>query len=172
MSWLKPMFSMSLLVAVLNLVQSVLTYQTSVYVIGFLAVVKEGQKQQMTFRWNSIKSIHIRAMERGREWIFRHALTALTLLSRTVTNLSFKWHVGVFLHLPVLQPHLISYCFQAFAIPGQYAFAHQDVSMFIRVTDICPNDLLPPTPSKSPLSPLCTLLCEDLTIITLISWHY
>lgn len=35
---------------VLNLAQSVLTYQTSVYVIGFLVMVKEGEKQQMTFR--------------------------------------------------------------------------------------------------------------------------
>lgn len=41
---------MSWRVAVLNLAQPVLTYQTSVYVIGFLAMVKEGEKQQMTFR--------------------------------------------------------------------------------------------------------------------------
>lgn len=30
--------------------QSVVTYQASVYVIGFLVMVKEGEKQQMTFR--------------------------------------------------------------------------------------------------------------------------
>lgn len=41
---------MSWLAAVLNLAQSALTYQTSVYVIEFLAMVKEGEKQQMTFR--------------------------------------------------------------------------------------------------------------------------
>lgn len=52
---------------------------------------------------------------------------------------------------------------QAFAIPGQYAFAHQDVSIFFWVSDIHPVDLLLPTPSKLPLHPLFTLLCKDET---------
>lgn len=37
---------MSWRVAVLDLAQSALTYQTSVYVIGFLAMVKEGENSR------------------------------------------------------------------------------------------------------------------------------
>lgn len=63
---------------------------------------------------------------------------------------------------------------QAFAIPGQYTFAHQDVSMFFWVTDICPVDMLLPTPSELPLHPLFTLLCKDktLTLVTTSSRMY
>lgn len=171
MSWLKLMFSMSWLAAVLNLAQSVLTYQTSVYVIGFLAMVKEGEKQQMTFRWNSIKSIRIRAMEKRNGFSEMHSLHEFSLHT--------QWHVHIssdmLKHVCTLQSHNSIYSFfsfQAFAIPGQYAFAHQDVSVFIWVADTRPNDLLLPTPSKPPLRPLCTLLCKDETSVTLICWHY
>lgn len=58
--------------------QSVVTYRASAYVIGFLVMVKEGEKQQMTFRWNSIESIHITSVE-SREWIDLHRCTQCTV---------------------------------------------------------------------------------------------
>lgn len=175
MSWLKLTFSMSCWIAVPNLAQSVVTYQASVYVIGFLVMVKEGEKQQMTFRWNSIQSIHITSVE-TREWIDLQRGT-LTVhcghCAQAVNKATFEWHVRTGLHTPRSCNHVSIFSFfQAFAIPGQYAFAHQDVSMFFWVTDICPVDLLLPTPSKPPLCPPYTLLCKDEISVTLIFWHH
>lgn len=98
MSWLKLMFSMSWQGTVLNLAQSVLTYQTSVYVIGFLVMVKEGEKQQMTFRWNSIRSIHITAAEKGQRIDLYWACCTW--------NVTCKIDVSC-LDLPVISPHFL-----------------------------------------------------------------
>lgn len=174
MSWLKLTFSMSCWIAVPNLAQSVVTYQASVYVIGFLVMVKEGEKQQMTFRWNSIESIHITSVE-TREWIDLQRCTQCTVA--TVHELWIKQLSSDMLGQASIPPDHVTVSlffssFQAFAIPSQYAFAHQDVSMFFWVTDICPVDLLLPTPSKPPLCPPYTLLCKDEISVTLISWHH
>lgn len=67
------------------------TYQTSVYVIGFLVMVKEGEKQWMTFRWNPAESIHITVLENeGGHWFF--CRMPLALCARAATKATFKWH--------------------------------------------------------------------------------
>lgn len=139
--------------------------------LDFWSWSKRGEKQQMTFRLNSIKSIHITAVEKRKQidlqrsthWteLAAHELWKSQLLSDMQEHV---WTSQSYNH--------ISYSFQAFAIPGQYAFAHQDVSMFFWVTDICPIDRLLPTPSKPPLCPLYTLLCKDETSLILIFWYY
>lgn len=134
MSGLKLVLNLNWPVAALMLEQYALTYQTSVYVIGFLDMAKEwemGAEQRMTFRWNSIKSIHIRATEKWNRMDFQKCTHCAEFTRYTLTNSHFESHVRATLHLPVVQPHLLSYSSQAFAIPGQYAFAHQDVSMRI-----------------------------------------
>lgn len=106
MSWLKLMFSTSWLVTVLNLAQSVLTYQTSVSVIGFLVMVK-GSVCVCVGGWgwhlDEIPSnlYTLQLWKRGRELIGWDALTALSLLHSSCDS-----HVPTCPHPPGMQLHL------------------------------------------------------------------
>lgn len=136
------------------------------FVIEFLLMVKGGWGLADNW-WNSVKSIHITAMEKWNWLISIDALSALSLtshqlwqiqsaslmLERVCTGFQDIYPFPLFRFFPS----------QAFAIPGQYAFAHQDVSIFFWVSDIHPVYLLLPTPSKLPLHPLSTLLCKNET---------
>lgn len=60
---------------------------------------QRGGKQLMTLKWNSIRSIHIRAMKKTQEFS--------EFILRTLSQ--FSSHVRVCLDLPVTYPHLFSF---------------------------------------------------------------
>lgn len=120
------------------LVQCVLTHQTSVcYWIS-----AHGQRRVADNWWNSVKSIHITAMEKWKWLISKAALSAPRLTSHQLWQIQPASLVLEHVCTGFIDMYLffsLRFCpSQAFTIPGQYAFAHQDVSISFWVTDIHP----------------------------------
>lgn len=127
------------------------------FVIEFLLMVKGGW--QITDE-NSVTLYTLQLWKSGNDWFSKMPSVHWACFTPVVTNSTFKSNARARLRefisfFPPVSPP------QAFAIPGQYTFAHQDVSICFWVSVICPVDVL--TPSKLPQQPLFTLLCNNET---------